>query len=77
MKVKELKEILSKIDDETIVVISSDSEGNSYSPLSSYSPDYNYSDGEIGLKKLTDDDKSKGYTEEDLKEGQSAFVLWP
>lgn len=36
MKVKELKKILNKLNDEDLVVISKDSEGNSYSPLDDY-----------------------------------------
>lgn len=33
MKVKELKEMLSKINDEAIVILSKDGEGNDFSPL--------------------------------------------
>lgn len=69
MTVKELKELLQNEDDESIVVLSSDEEGNSFSPLEDYGldnflPDENY--GEIYPRELAKDLIEKGYTEEDL-----------
>ena len=82
MNVKQLKKILEKVDDKRIVILSKDGEGNSFSPLSeiddrsSYLADSTYS-GEIGIEKLTEEDKKQGYTEEDVIGGKSALVLWP
>jgi hypothetical protein len=36
MNVKQLKELLAELDDDTLVVLSSDGEGNSHSPLSGW-----------------------------------------
>lgn len=36
MTVKKLKKLLEGLDDNTVVIMSKDSEGNSYSPLSGY-----------------------------------------
>lgn len=52
MNIKELIDLLSKCDPETIIIMSSDGEGNSHSPLDSffhttYSPNSTWS-GEIG-----------------------------
>ena len=69
MNVKELKEILVFIPDEYEIVLSSDEEGNSYSPLQGINAsEYKYSpeDREIGLKNLTPKHEKLGYTEEDL-----------
>jgi hypothetical protein len=81
MKVKDLIKALKKVDPNRIVVMSKDSEGNSHSPLAyimtcAYSPDSTYS-GQIGLEKLTPEDKKLGYTEEDLVKGNPAICLYP
>jgi hypothetical protein len=83
LTVKELREALEGYDDDRIVVMSRDEEGNGFSPLyeigtSSYVSDGG-SYGEIGLEPedLTDEMRAKGYSEEDVKEGQKAIVLWP
>ena len=82
MKVKELIILLQAEDQERLVVCQKDPEGNSYSPFSAVwsgayaaqAPWY----GEAGLDKLTEDDKRKGYTEEDvLKNGVLALFLVP
>ena len=78
MNIKELKEIIEDLDDNVLVVVSCDSEGNGYSEATGCSTRYNYSDGEIGFSKLTAKDKKEGYGEGDLlKDGDPAFVLWP
>jgi hypothetical protein len=77
MTVKELQEILSSLDPDTVVVLSADSEGNNYSPLSSHSEgvyqaqttwmgDFYFND------ELGDDDYFQ-------PEGETvnAIVLWP
>jgi len=82
MTVKELKEILKDVDDNRIVVMSSDGEGNSFSPLcnlddeSTYLADSTWS-GEVGIEKLTPELKKQGYTKDDIKGGIPALVLWP
>lgn len=70
--------------DELVIVMSSDAEGNSFSPLSTlrnyiYVPETTWS-GEIHLVELTDPLRKQGFTEEDLydgEDGQHAVVLWP
>lgn len=75
--VKELIEALQKLDQDSIIVMSSDPEGNSYDTLCSIEP-MMYADGEIGYDKLTPELKKHGYTEEDLlTDGRKAVVFWP
>lgn len=82
MKVGELILRLSKINPNSEVILSKDSEGNSYSPLADmgeneYRADSTW-DGEIGYKELTPELIDDGYTDEDLiKDGVPAIVLWP
>ena len=81
MKVYELMALLWKCNLDDIVVMSKDGEGNSFSPLSdiskaSYEADTTWS-GDIGLRKLTDEDREQGYTEEDVGQGEDCVVLWP
>lgn len=81
MTVAALIKLLSKEDPKRIVVLSADSEGNSYSPLSgagtaAYVADSTWS-GSIGLEKLTPALKKQGYTDEDVLDGKPALVLYP
>jgi len=81
MKVKELIKLLKKEDQNREVVISKDSEGNYYSPLSdwytaSYKADSTWS-GEVGLEELTPELEERGYSEEDVLDGVPALVLKP
>ena len=82
MKIKELVERLLKQDQDRIVIISKDSEGNGYSPLSEiyigkYRP-YNTWSGDIGLDELTQEDIDDGYTKEDVfEEGELCIILTP
>ena len=82
MTVKELIEKLQQEDPERIVIISKDSEGNNFSPLSdlsayAYDPETIRS-GDIGIEKLTDENREQGYTIENIVvDGQKAIVLWP
>lgn len=90
MKIKELIELLQQIEDQdALVVMSRDSEGNSFSPLAE--PDYNENwryfpdstwSGEMQMTKLTDEWIEQGFTDEDVVEDTkgrsvSAVVLWP
>lgn len=83
MLVKELKELLKDIDDNSIVVISRDGEGNNYSPLSSITDEMSYLanttwSGEIGFLKLTKEMMDEGYGEEDiLEDSEPALILYP
>ena len=82
MNVKELKELLKQFDDNDIVIMSKDSEGNRYSPLSSYE-EASYEaestwSGIVGIRELTKEYIEAGYGEEDLVEnGVNAIVLYP
>ena len=81
MRVKDLKKLLEKVDENRIIIMSKDGEGNGFSPLadleeSSYLADSTWS-GEVGIEKLTPVLKKKGYSEEDVVYGKPALVLWP
>lgn len=82
MKVSDLIALLQKEDPNRIVIMSTDGEGNYYSPLSSadtcaYRAETTWS-GEVGLEEPTEEDKRSGYSEEDVLEGgEPALVLYP
>ena len=84
MTVKQLIKELEKMDQDRIVVLSCDPEGNEYSKLHDietgmYLPLGKYR-GEIGLEELTPELIEVGYSEEDViseKDGVKAVVLWP
>lgn len=81
MKVGELKMLLKDIDDERIVILSNDSEGNSFSPLENLDISSTYLAenecyGEIGIEELTPELKEIGYKQDDVG-GENALVLWP
>ena len=82
MNVKELKKALEGVDDNRIVVMSKDGEGNSFSPLSDLDENHNYKadstwSGEIGFAEMTEELKADGYSEGDLLDGEPALILWP
>ena len=78
MKVKELIAMLQAEDGERIVVLPSHGE---YSPLSSLSIGAYGAEttwyGRFGLERLTDEDRKRGYCDEDVVEGVPALVLYP
>jgi len=83
MTVGKLKKLLEKVDDNRMVILQKDSEGNGYSPLSDichdnviYKPDSTWS-GDIGLEKLTPALIKIGYSEDDVIKGRKAVVLIP
>jgi hypothetical protein len=85
MKTSELIEVLKKSleeDGDRKIILSGDSEGNKYSPLSSYwtgayIPETEYS-GEAYLDSLTEADKESGYTQEDVRtDGILAIFFGP
>jgi hypothetical protein len=66
---------------DTPIVMSKDSEGNGYSPLSggwlgNYKADTTWY-GEVGMSELTQEDIDNGYTEEDVIEGELSLILSP
>ncbi len=73
MLVSELIELLQKMPQDQIVILSSDEEGNSYRELIAESmfPDHGWDpdNREIGLLKLSTWDRTRGYAEEDVIEG--------
>ena len=83
MTVKKLKKLLESVDENRIVIMSKDAEGNAYSPLEAldndaiYKADSTYS-GDVSIEKLTPSSKKQGWTKEDIiLEGKPALVLWP
>jgi len=82
MTVKELIEALKKIDNQDrIVVMSKDGEGNSYSPLAdfgevAYIAESTW-DGTVGPEELTDEMRKDGWEEDDIIEGDPAIVFYP
>lgn len=82
MKAKELIELLQRVDPETEIVVSRDSEGNGYNKLGSVNVDeYAFRpDGhevEIGLRTLTKELERQGYSDEDVLDGTPCVVIWP
>lgn len=84
MTVAELREALEACGDNDLVIMASDAEGNSHSPLYqldevTYVPNSTWS-GSIYVRHLDDEARRQGYTEEDLYEGEDgikAVVLCP
>ena len=77
MTVKEIKKELKKYSDNDIVVLSSDSEGNGYSPLCDIE-DGKYNDREVYIKELTPELIRRGYTVDDLcEDGVDCIILYP
>jgi hypothetical protein len=85
MKVKDLIKQLSVLDDDLDVIMSSDSEGNMYSPLIDVVPGIFYvpisnSYGELYYHSELDDNLIKeGYTEDDVAPSDAiqSVVLYP
>lgn len=82
--VADLRKQLCTLPGEAVVVMSRDSEGNGFSPLSSIADNSRYEPenawaGEIRLKELTPDLKEQGYTEDDVaaETAPECIVLWP
>lgn len=71
MKVSELIALLKDFDQDQLVVISSDAEGNNFSPLSEAGNDYQYVADSTWSGYLLDDG-----ADEELK-AEKAVVLWP
>ena len=84
MTVNELRELLAAEDGDRLVVMSRDSDGTGFSPLTevecaAYRADGSRS-GETGIEALTDALREQGFGEEDVLSGAGvvpAVVLWP
>jgi hypothetical protein len=77
MTVKELKKLLENVDDNRIVILQKDGEGNGYSPLECIDDESNYRadstwSGEVGYQKLTPELIKQGYSDEDILSGDGA-----
>jgi len=81
--VKKLKKMLEKYDDNYVVALSSDSEGNGYSFLCEIEDNavFNSSGEYIGIRELTSDLIDRGFSDEDLADKKSsnknAIILYP
>jgi len=82
MTVKELIETLRAYNDDDIVIMARDSEGNGYSPLyeawaGAYRAEKTWC-GDVGLRALTSSLAEEGYDEDDvLSDGKPACILSP
>ena len=83
MIVQQLIDRLNKVENkDRLVVMSKDSEGNGFSPLYDFGEEAYAAEttwyGYVGLEKLTEEDRKKGFSEEDvIEDGVPALVLWP
>ena len=82
MKVKDLINQLQKLDQESIVVLSRDPEGNGFNPLEDVESSMFHEEWEeVRLKELTPELEEQGYSDEDLGLEEDGFipavVLWP
>ena len=87
MKVRELIEALNECDPEALVVLSSDGEGNRFSPVDGYDdrqvyiPETTWS-GSTKFAELTPELEKAGYDEEDCVDEDETdavpcVILWP
>jgi hypothetical protein len=84
MKVSELKKLLERFDDDDLLILARDAEGNGYSPLGSvwngiYVAEAE-SRGNAYLSELSQEDQEAGFTEEDVysePDGIHAVFLVP
>ena len=67
MTVKQLRELLKKLPDDQLVVLSKDSEGNGFSPMSE-----NYSDGFYSGRSWCGE-----FSNEKSKGAKKAICFWP
>lgn len=76
MKVKNLIEHLLKQDPERIVILSVDSEGNSFAELNDIQP-MQYDGEKIGFSEINDGLRAMGFDEDDIVKGEKALIFWP
>lgn len=84
MTVKMLRDALAGLpDDMPVVILQRDAEGSGYYPLACADADNNsYASengrsGDVSITALTDEARSRGYTEEDIISGVPCVVLCP
>lgn len=86
MTVRELLDTLEGVPLDSLVVMSSDAEGNHISPLAGIEKDNNMYEadttwsGELRLHHLTDELRERGFRDEDVSSDLQAVpcvVLWP
>lgn len=78
MKVFELIELLEKCNQEAIVIMAGDEEGNYYNDVSGIDePLYMDGDGNIGFNSITPELREQGYGDDDLVVGEECVVLFP
>ena len=84
MKVKELIAELSKCEDQdALVILSIDQEGNNFHPIRDVDDNSGYEDldgvglGNVGIWNLTEKLQADGFTAEDVVRKQRAVVIWP
>ena len=76
MIVKELKEQLENVDDNAIIFLSLDLNGDYYDEISGCEC-LKRKNGKIGFAELTDELKESGYTTKDIiKDGKECIVLY-
>lgn len=82
--VGKLKKMLEKYNDEYVVILSSDEEGNNYAPLYQIDDNavFNKRDREFaGIRELTNDLVKRGFSDEDLADKKeynvNAILLYP
>jgi len=82
MRAGELIKVLQTVDENTVVLVASDAEGNAYGELYAVSTDQGYlKEGyeiSVHFLKLTEELEEEGYTEDDMREdARPCVVLCP
>jgi len=75
MRVRDLIVLLEEQDQDRIVVMAADDEGNDFRPVSSIGTG-SWDKENFGIEELTEDLEEQGYTEDDIIDGQKAICLW-
>lgn len=89
MKLGKLKQLITDLDDDVLVVIASDAEGNNYSPVGGYNTDYHYQaesswNGYLMMDEIDfnaeqeyEDEENRITYKEYLADSEPCVVLWP
>lgn len=81
MTVNDLIDMLKTIKNKKrIVILQRDPEGNGFAPADDGVDDnavWYSEDEDVGIEKLTKENRKDGYTEDDVREGEPAVILWP
>ncbi len=73
MTLKQFNEQTKDLDPKTIIIVSSDAEGNSFEKMSRFSKNLTYYDGEL----FDEDDLKEDGGVEIRKKGKKCMVIWP